>query len=235
VRLADAYRALGRLDDSAAVLRRGLAERPGHLAGRVLKARLLLDVGELEACGRELGAIDALMPGHWAALQLALDLARASADGDAEQAAVDRMLTLLPGEPELTRHLDTLESAEARPTMGPRPKASTPRSETVPSSPHPSPQPALRSAARESSDLPYRDDPFVNGTMAELLAAQGDVAGAQAMLAQLVRRDPAREQYRRRYLELGGPGADLAPAPEAAQEVSAAALETALRTLVGEL
>jgi tetratricopeptide (TPR) repeat protein len=92
----------------------------------------------------------------------------------------------------------------------------------------PPPQAGLPSALLQAAG----DDPFVNATMAELLAAQGDAEGARRMFAELVKRDPERQSLRARHKELGGAEADLPP-PTTEGGPGAARLEQALRDLIG--
>lgn len=75
-------------------------------------------------------------------------------------------------------------------------------------------------------------EPFVNATMAELMAAQGDTAGALSTYRQLVVREPGRRSFRQRYVELGGAAGDLPPIPGPEPDASAD-MERAMRDLAG--
>ena len=81
VRLAKAYHAAGLVDEARAVLGHGLAETPGHLAGRVLKGRLAAEAGRLDAARRELEEVLARFPGHHGALLVLADLERLAGVG----------------------------------------------------------------------------------------------------------------------------------------------------------
>jgi tetratricopeptide (TPR) repeat protein len=228
VRLADAYLAVERLDDASAVLQHGLAARPGSLSGRVLKARLAMARHRPAAARAELDDVLALRDDHWSALALLVQVHRFTGDRECELLTVERLLRIVPGDAELIARRAALENDDGERPHMPRQDA-TVGAQTEPAR-----------AVGPQAGLPVEglrptlaSDPFVNATMAELLAAQGDVDGALAMLRQLVERCPERQALRARYVELGGDGADLPPpAPPAAPD--AALLEDVLQGLVGD-
>ncbi len=230
VRLAGAYLDRDRLDDARAVLDHGLAARPGHLAGRVCKARLALARQHPGEARAELDEVLALRDDHWDALRLLAEVARSTGDPGGELEAVDRMLAVLPEDERLAARRAELEADDGeRPRMPRRPAADPAGSVQTEPARAAAPQPGLPAVGRRPR--PLVSDPFVNATMAELLAAQGDVEGAQEMLLALVERSPGRQDLRARFVEVGGDAGRLpAPAPPPSPEPTA--LADALEGLV---
>jgi predicted Zn-dependent protease len=227
-RLAGVYVDGGRLDDAAAVLQHGLAARPGHLAGRVTRARLALARERPGEARADLDEVLALSDHHWGALQLLAHVHHLTGDRDGELAAVERMLSLLPQDESLVTRRTQLENDDGeRPRMPHRPLHDERASAQTQPARAAGPQPGL--PAETLRPAPSAD-PFLNATMAELLASQGDVEGALTMLQQLVERSPDRQDLRARFVELGGDGAAL-PAPPA-PSMEPAALEDALQGIL---
>jgi len=231
VRLAAAYAAADRLDDAAAVLDHGLAALPGHLDGRVMKARLGLlrrRPGEARA---ELADVLALQADHWGALHLLAEVHQLTGDREGELEALEHLLRIVPDDVDLAQRRSDLENDDGeRPHMPHRPLMEEHVAAKTDPARAPGPQPGVPAAGLRRG---LAADPFVNATMAELLAAQGDVEGATEMLRELIARSPERADLRARFVELGGDGADLPP-PAAPPAPVPAALEDAMRALVGD-
>ena len=260
MRLAEGYRRAGMDDEAVAVLAHGLAATPEHLSGRVLQGRLALDRADLAGARRLLEDVLAALPGHYEALLGLAEVERASGAAEAERLILEELRELAP-EPAVLVRLAELDGEDARPRMPParrptaapmtRPSAPVPRdgeqdptrADTIPSGPPARPGMFVRPPAGSTgtsagspdpSVSPRRNaqDPFVNATMAELLASQGDLDGALNMFAELVAREPGRKSHRERFVELGGAAERLPPEPEAVRSTGAAGLEQALRDLV---
>lgn len=228
VRLAHGYRDAGRIDEADEVLRHGLAACPGHLSARVLRATLLADSGDGQGALRELGDVLAALPRHWSALRLAADLLHRAGDAAGERDALQRMTEMNPEAAWVRVRLASIEPG-TRPAMPAPLRAAIGKGDTVPSSARPAAQVGVPlDALTMTPDL--GDDPFSNATMADVLAAQGDVEGALVMLAALVRRDPDRQSLRERFAELGGDPLALPGMRETSP--SAAGLEAALDKLM---
>ena len=248
VRLAEAYRTIGQRDEARAVLDHGLAETPGHLAGRVLRAKLGCEEGRLGEARRDLAEVLARLPEHHLALQTLALVERTAGDPDAERDALEQVRLVVPEPAVLVRLAELNDESGERPRMPPprrratpamtRPSASVPgaawegdpRASTLPEAA------AIRPSMSPMQSPPVTvatqgSDPFTNATMAELLASQGDPEGARAMFLALATREPERRSHRERYLELGGAAGAL-PERDETTEVPAATLERALRDLV---
>ena len=228
-RLAGAYVSVDRLDDASAVLQHGLAARPGHLAGRVTRARLALARERPGEARADLDEVLALNTDHWGALELLAHVHHLTGDREGELETVGRMIALLPQDEGLIVRRTQLENDDGeRPRMPHRPlqdERAVAQTEPARPSGH---QPGVPTAGLRP---PPSADPILNATMAELLAAQGDVEGALAMLRELVERGPERSDLRARFVELGGDGGELPP-PAAPTPAEPAALEEALQRLM---
>ncbi|MCP4869317.1 MAG: tetratricopeptide repeat protein [Proteobacteria bacterium] len=179
----------------------------------------------------DLDEVLALNDGHWGALKLLAHVHHLTGDRDSELDAVMRMLSLLPQDEGLITRRTQLENDDGeRPRMPHRPLQDERASAQTEPARATGPQPGM--PARALRPEPSAD-PFLNATMAELLAAQGDIEGALAMLRQLVERSPERPDLRARFVELGGDGADL-PAPAAPRSADPEDLEAALQGIMEE-
>jgi Flp pilus assembly protein TadD len=236
VRLAGAYREHGRLDEAVRVVERGLTRRPGHLAGRVLLARIQLDQNEHVEAESTIQELLTAHPDHWEAGWLLVRVRRADGRRQDERAALESLKALHPGHREIESALSRLDAdvafRSAAPDTERRPRTdpdvihgsaddSTDLSMQGPSSIVAPPwKPSMGRKARSQPPgrvsppaQPSEGDPFINATMAELLLAQGDPEGARAMYRRLILQEPDRESHRARLLELGG-------SPEAAPEAN---------------
>ena len=252
VRLAGAYREHGRLDDAIRVVERGLTRRPGHLAGRVLLARVQLDRGELAESEAVLDALLEDHPDHWEAGWMLARVRRAGGRREDEREALLRLRALHPGHQEVEAALRRIDAdlafRAAPPDTHPRvavdPDLEFGEDDATQMSRGGgaelgSPPWVASSGVEASHSLPGRvappardrdADPFMNATMAELLLAQGDPEGAREMYRALVEREPDRESFRARFVELGG-GEDDVPEGDGPGDPDAAALEELLQEL----
>jgi predicted Zn-dependent protease len=240
VRLAGAYREHGRLDDAVRVVERGLTRRPGHLAGRVLLARVQLDRGEFAAAEAILTALLEAHPDHWEAGWLLVRVRRADGRRDEERDALLDLQRLHPGHHEVYAALARLDADLAfRPALPDTERRPRVDSEAVHGQDDDSTDLSMQAGGtglgppwkpamgrKQGHRLPGRlappprgpePDPFLNATMAELLSAQGDPEGARAMYRELLQREPDKESHRARFIELGG-AVDDAPDPEGGDE-----------------
>ncbi len=123
VRLGEALRGAGELEEAAAVLRDGLDHWPQSLSGHVALARVLHDAGDLLAAEESLDRVLERDPEHWAALDL-LAVLRCQAGKRAEEAGILRRLgRQAPGDRGIRRRL---ELAEAQIACRPAPPAPGP-------------------------------------------------------------------------------------------------------------
>lgn len=109
VRLGDALRSSGELDEAAVVLRDGLARWPHSLAGHVALAHVLRDSGDPEAAEASVTTVLARDPEHWAALDLLAELRCRAGDRAGECSVLRRMGRQAPGDRRIARRLDLAE------------------------------------------------------------------------------------------------------------------------------
>jgi len=101
LRLVDACRRRGLLDEAVAVLREGVRRKPRRLAPRVALGRCLLEAGELAAAAEMLGGVVDQDPTQMVANKLLVQVHLAREDGDQAALRLDLYGLLNPGDPEL--------------------------------------------------------------------------------------------------------------------------------------
>ena len=161
--LAEANRRAGRLEEAERVAREGLRRRPALIAGRVVLALALLDLGRVGEARKELERVLAEVPDHPTALDALAGTGAAAA----------------------TDSLDALDDAEID---GAFDEAETPAGEMVDANSIAAQ--ALRAADLDSPEgiLAEPDSPFATPTVADLLERQGHGAQAAAVRREFMRR-----------------------------------------------
>jgi len=117
--LAELYRKQGMFDEAIGLCIKGLKHHPDYLSGRVVLGLAYLDKGMLREAAEELERVVSSKPDHLMAARALADVMLA--DGNTERAAYyfNRVLTLAPADPEVTKKLESLAAPPDIPTILP--------------------------------------------------------------------------------------------------------------------
>ena len=94
--LAEAYRRAGRAGEAVTLCREGLQRHPGYETTRLVLAKALLEVGEVEAARAEIGRFLGGEPDHEPALRIAMECALRAGEPAEALGHVRRLATLDP-------------------------------------------------------------------------------------------------------------------------------------------
>jgi predicted Zn-dependent protease len=175
--LAEAYRRAGRAGEAVTLCREGLARHPGYVTTRLVLAKALLEVGDIQAAGAEIQRFLGGEPDHEPGLRIAVECALRSGDPAGALERVRQLAALDPhdrGVQGLSRALEVGLTARVPPDAG-------------------GVWPLLV------------DDVYATVAFGDLCLAQGLTDEATAVFSRIVVRQPEHETARARLGDLGRP------------------------------
>jgi len=175
--LAEAYRRSGRADEAVTLCREGLARHPGYVTTRLVLAKALLEVGDVQTARTEIQRFLGGEPDHEPGLRIAVECALRSGDPLGALGHVQRLVGLDPHDRAvqgLSRALEVGVTGRVAPDVGGL-------------------WPLLA------------DDVYATVAFGDLCLAQGLTDEATAVFSRIVVRQPDHETARARLGDLGRP------------------------------
>lgn len=224
--LADLYRRAGKLSEARQVLVRGLSRDAACLSARVLLGVVLTDLGEHETARRELQAVLDRDPDNLLALRIMGDDAAAHADWARAAELMERLLRLLPDDPDVRNALRRYRERRSAEVEGSIAQDEIPAVQEEPLQ-RPGGQPAVQHAPAEEQPSGERLPASIGvetPTLADLYRRQGHFEKARQIIDRILAIDPQRSDALAVLARLEQDLADPATRTDSPQVESPAAL-----------